>query len=255
MKQIVFKQRLSSIMQDNRYDRVVRNRTRGKLDDKSLHKVSLKSRHLFKQKMERKGKRYNIIFAVDASGSMSTRGWGDNKMPIALDTLEYLLEAFQSLNIHTSVLTYNGKVVVHKPLSDKQLSKKEMARLREDVWSQSYDYKHKTEKGSLALTCNHDYAGLETAYKLANGQDGTSIVVVLSDGKPNCDDPSKCGYDTSLHNKNKIRTLVLSNRNVITIGVGLLYNVEQIPDAFTVRELEQLAPQVTTRLKKLIKRG
>ena len=56
MKERVFKLALQSIMKDNVYDRVIRKRKKGRLDDKNLYKVAVNQENIFKQKQERKNK-------------------------------------------------------------------------------------------------------------------------------------------------------------------------------------------------------
>jgi cobalamin biosynthesis protein CobT len=250
MNQAVFQQRLTSIMTDNMYQRYARGRTRGKLDTDRLYKVRTGSENVFKQKTERKGKNYNIMFAVDASGSMGTRGWGANKMPLCADALDFMQQSFLGLGINTGVVTYNALIQHVKPMGNQRFKS-----LKESLIEEVETYKHRLPNGQPALGCNHDYDGIKRAYELLERTKGSKILVILSDGKPNCDWDQRCGYDKEKHKVERISALIEEHKRIPTIVVGLLYDVPYGETMLKIDNLNELAPQLIQVLNKQIRRG
>lgn len=254
MNDSVFRQRVQSVMTDNMYERRVRGRTRGDLDMRSLYKVGAgsKNKNVFSQKMAKKGKMYNIVLAIDESGSMGRHGWGDYKIDKAAECARYLASQFIGLNINVAVIGYNGVITHHKEF-EQTVDLKAMEKDIEDAANGDGKYLDVRDR----ISCNHDYDGIAEGYKLLYGKKGTNILICLSDGKPNCDMGCQQNprYDQSKHDFNKIRTLIHDNERVAkTIGIGVLYDAEQFPTRILVNDLDGLKTGVAAVLKKEIKR-
>lgn len=251
MNDTVFKQRISSIMTDNMYERRLSGRTRGTLDMRGLHKVATGSKNVFSQKVARKGKQYNIVLLIDESGSMGRHGWGDYKIAKAAESARYLASAFSGLNINVAVVGFNGAIRVHKNFTQKV----DFAEMERDIEnSANADDKYQATRSDIS--CNHDFDGLAEAYKMLYRAKGTNLVIALSDGKPNCDYGCPHEYDRDKHRPERIRTLIHDNERIAkTIGIGVLYEAEQFPKRITVFNLEELKTKLAEVLKKEIKRA
>lgn len=162
----VFRARLSSIMTDNKYDRRVKGRRRGKLDMTRLFKVKAKSESVFTRKESRKNKNYNIVLVVDESGSM--RGTNIQR---AGEICTFLAKSIHGLNVNLAVVGFNHFVMVHKEFDETV----DFDKMHKEI------VKRATSEGS---GCNHDYDALSKAYDMLKGRDGENIVIFMSDGAP-----------------------------------------------------------------------
>lgn len=271
----VFRARLSSIMTDNKYDRRVRNRTRGKLDMTRLFKVPTKAQSVFTQKLERKNKRYNVVLVVDESGSMH----GD-KIVKAADIAVFLAKHFTGLNLDLEIVGFNHYIYTHKNFGSKV---KDYAKLKNDI----------IDRVHIGGGCNHDYDALAYAYKSLAGRNGQNFVIFISDGAPvTCnlideikDDDKrmeqirdqygeflqykKGGETYSLwfdphthlpaHEKDKrkhLNHLVEANKNLATtVGIGIRTECWQVPDNFIANSLDEMKPLILSAIKKKVRRG
>lgn len=286
--------KLKSIMLDNKYDRIVRNRKRGKLDDKSLFKVALNRNNVFKKKSERAGKEYNIVICVDQSGSMHS----NNKMQTASELAEFLVKTFEKVgNIKIGLVGFNAIISEYKSIN-KHLGREFMksGSLKKKIFKDSnasydpdnpdnrfepfwneiiYGYEGKdayfvkpdkfnkdrwggrqTSKYSLGHY-NRDYDAIDFGYHILKDKKNP-FLIVLSDGQPAGD--SYRGWnniDKMKDNKSHIRSFVKKHKNIKTWGVGILDNsVESIyPDFAVVGNIATLCPTVLSYFKKHIKRG
>ena len=294
MKNSAFLLKLKSIMLDNKYDRVVRNRKRGKLDDKSLFKVALNRNNVFKKKQERDGKEYNIVICVDQSGSMHC----NRKMETASELSEFLVKTFERVgNVNVSLVGFNSIISEYKSI-DKHLSREFMksgtlgSKINEDSnssynpkeeengsdWYGTFSYgsngdgsyfvkpdKYNCKRWGARQDIsypmgdyNRDYDAIDFGYYILRGKKNP-FLIVLSDGQPAC-----CGYNTmtiyddrTKSEPSYIREFVKRHKNIKTWGVGILDNsVKNIYQDFAiVGSINSLCPVVLDYFKKHIKRG
>lgn len=240
MKDEVFQQKIQNVMTDNKYDRQVPNQRKGKLDNANLWKVKANRENIFRQKKERKGKNYNVLFLVDESGSMGKPGFGrDDKINICADICYWLCETLNRNSINTSIIGFNGDIRTHKEFNEKleEKVKDQMCYYAND-YNDIEDYplakelheKESADEHDKWYACNHDFDALNTAYEKLSKMKGGNILIVLSDGRPNCD-TSSCDYDRSKHNIEEIRKLIKANKKIKTIAIGIeCVEVEKIYD-------------------------
>lgn len=101
-------------MLDNKYDRFVKNRRTGKLDTRSLYKVSTSSK-LFKKREARKNKDYAVSLVVDCSGSM-----GGDKISMAAESAEKLSHHLARIGIPHNVVGFHVEAREFKPFNAKE---------------------------------------------------------------------------------------------------------------------------------------
>lgn len=267
----VFRARLSSIMTDNKFDRNLRGRTRGKLDMRRLWKAEVGATNLFMQKQARKNKEYNVLILVDESGSMV-----GGRIKVAAECVTFLGQSFEGLNINLAVVGFNRLVHKHKDFEEKV----DWALLKKQIVHNANNGGHRGY--------NNDYDALAYAYKMFKGRSGQNFLIMLSDGDPALFAPDIKGiperiaandeefvYKKDLMGKRhefyyekdggltwgqKCKTenfhrLVHSNSNVESIGVGIQAEGWQIPNHFRINNLEELKPQILAAIQKKVKRG
>jgi len=258
-------------MFDNKFDRLIRNRKRGKLDDHSLYKIPQKRVNVFKKKEERKGKEYNVMLCIDQSGSMIS--WGScgegSKIYTAIELTKFLFKSFQKAGINIGLIGFSEIIREYAKL-EKRVSIDEFEKIVSNlgVIDGYYNYKGyypyhfhdknwpEPDSGHNICYGNHDYWALETCYKRLKNKPNP-ILIVLSDGIPSCDEPRSCHYPIELHDKSKIRELINNNKKIPTLGVGVLTNsvADIYPNFIVINDLDTLKPRILEYLKKIIKRG
>lgn len=261
LKDHAFRARLSSVMLDNKYDRMLKGRTRGKLDMTRLYKVPTQSRSVFTQKQARRGKQYNVMLLVDESGSMGSQG----KSFLAAECAVFLAKQFEGININISIIGFNHYVTVRKEFTGKA----DYDRIYEAIAQRNWG------RGSGD---NNDWDALNKAYHMFHkAPDGKNILIMLSDGAPASsrsvefinikgkpeNPPSGSEPATRekrgqyWHNEKKnLHHLVEANKDRVTsIGIGIMEGGWQIPDHVVVKNLNELKPAIIGQLKKHIKRG
>lgn len=249
-----FRARLSSIMLDNKYDRRVRGRTRGKLDMGRLFKVPTGSRSVFTKKESRRGKEYNVVLLVDESGSMS-----GNKSKKAADAAVFLVQAFEGININVAVVGFNAIINVRKDWT----SKPDYAAIHEGIHTMNW------HQGSGD---NNDWDGLNRAYKMfETAPKGENILIMLSDGNP-VSTSRPTFYDVkgnaekaprgteSLKRSEKdqkvhLHHLVKSHKDVHSIGIGIMEGGWQIPDHEVIQNVDDLKKVIIKKISKAVSRG
>lgn len=267
----VFRSKLSSIMNDNMYDRLVKNRKRGKLDLTSLHKIATNSENVFAQKQARKNKKYNVVLLVDTSGSMRNMSRGATRIQRASQSATYLAKNLVGLNVDLAVVTFNHYVRVEKGFDDVIADYDELEQKIRD----------RVDGGS---GCNHDYASMEYAYSLFRGRKGKNILIMLSDGEPApCEidkeaydnpsgygvgnkrtdgrfipvptvHPDNTGYNRGISEKT-YHTLVKKHKDTTSLSLGIQSTAWQMPIHERVDDLEGIKKALLNMLSKQIKRG
>jgi Mg-chelatase subunit ChlD len=258
MNDKVFRSKLASVMLDNKYDRRIKGRTRGKLDMKALYKVPTLARSIFSQKQACKNKEYDIVLLVDTSGSMCDRDRnGRRRDEAAAEACNFLLRSFEGLNINTMVIGYTDTFQVLKDFSEKP------------------DYK-KIANGLRGEDGTPTYQAMNRAYQLLKPKKGKKILMVLTDGEPGgrisryIDSKGKEESIDKIHreigyardenyewrSKKELHALADKNKDVTTIGVGINKDCEKVAkNNILVKNLEDLKPKMISILKKQIKRG
>lgn len=219
----VFRERLKSIMTDNKYDRISRNRRRGRLDLKNLPRSQTGSENVFKQKTERKNKEYNILLLVDISGSM---GAGEGSpLQMAIDSATNLSKAFDGLNLNLQVNVFNHDCYTvlgfDQKLNPNDLEK-EMYRLR---------------GGGTELS-----TALDKSIKDFQGREGKNILVLITDGDAD-------------EEKHEIHHRFEANKHIIPVGIGIHAKVDYLELSEKITDINQLLHGVVRQLKAQIKRG
>lgn len=255
LKDPAFRARLSSIMLDNKYDRKLRGRTRGKLDMGRLPKVPMMNRNIFVQKQSRRGKNYNVIILVDQSGSMDGA-----KSDEAAETAMFLLNAFDGININTSIIGFHDEIHIYKDWGSKK----------------QYDTIYKDLLGNYGG--NEDYDAMHFALEqFKRAPEGENILLMLSDGYPTLsgygdayDEKDKrikfafhpedmhgedLKYDDWKNDKEYLHHLVNSYPNVKAVGIGIFEGGWQIPEHFIIHNLNDLRSTIIKVLGKKIQRG
>lgn len=247
-----FKQRLSSVLTDNKYDRRLPKRRRGKLAMQGLWRVEAGAANVFSQKQARRGKHYNVVLVVDDSGSMSDWGnpGGEIKAAIRADRYKYpttdvqelagryrirridkavdcaifLATHFQELDIDFSVISYGSRSALVKPLGQAITPEKLRASF-------------KARSGSTIML-----PALKLALEQLKRADGRSLVIVIGDG--DTDEPDK------------IKRLIQANPQLEFFGVGIAgADMAVIPEHAAVADLDKLQPEILRWLGRKIKRG
>lgn len=221
----VFKARLMSVMTDNKYDRRIKGRKRGKLDMTRLYKIPTGSERVFTKKQERKGKEYNVVLCIDSSGSMRTDTTG---LETAAECAVFLLKHFEGLNLNLGIVTYANNAAVVKKLSN----------------DKTKDYK---KVGSKLIATyvgggTDTYRGLVESYKLFDKtrQHGRNLVLLLTDGEM---DVPKAKHVAEQQEP-----------AIATIGIGIGYN-SGMSKNIKIDNVDQLKPQLLKVLKAEITRG
>lgn len=252
----VFRARLASIMLDNKYDRRLKGRTRGKLDMKALYKVPTLARSIFTQKTARKNKEYNIVFVVDRSGSMDDMdGRNKRKSDYATEACTFLVKSFEGININTAIVGFDDDISVLKEFASKP------------------DY-NKIKNGLVANGATATYVAMNRGYKMFDNKNTKNIMMLLTDGeagnragntyydlKGNREDGIK--YEKTIKvpsremgYKEHLYALVRSHKDITTIGVGIKSDCSAVvPNNIKIDNLEDLKPKIINILKKQIKRG
>lgn len=186
---------------------------------KRLWKVSTNTDTIFKGKRDQSGKRYNIMLVVDESGSMS-----NNYIYKAANVAAFLADNFQHLDINLGVLGYSNNTRLRKGFD--QTIKPQ--RLQADL------------VGDMMGGGTNDLRGLTEAYKLLRGQEGQSLVIVITDGQ---------GGDSSL------KPFIERHKFIKTFAIGIGGAVPGgYPNAIEVKDIDELKPAVLNILQSQITR-
>jgi hypothetical protein len=286
----VFRQRLSNIMTDNKYDRKLKGRSRGRLDMTRLSKVPTGSTSIFTQKQSRQNKLYNVVLVVDQSGSMNHSdayedefgNWREGKRRIvhAADVATFIAKSAMGLNVNLAILGFNHYQYVYKHFDKPVL---DYTKLHNGLVS-------RIDEGG---GCNHDYDAIGRAYKMLKGRQGKNIVLFISDGQPaTCGHVDRFIQDPQMYlrdrgseliaytngrgerlemfidlesskqgaewrnKRSSLNHLVRTHEQLATtIGIGIQTTCWQCPENVTVDDIDDMKPKVIDILQRKIKRG
>lgn len=259
-----FKQRLSSVMTDNKYDRNLRYRTKGSLDMKHLWRAKTGAKNIFMQHQARKNKEYNFVLLIDQSGSMAdisrdnynsdgqqaelyrqrevgaitdaeyqeqirnfyvrNRRWNSN-IGLASRLAVLLVNHFQGLNLNIAVVGFTGMPEVIKRL-DQQMSPVELFQATN------------TPMGGTYLT-----PAVKKGYELLRFKPNP-FVIVLTDG------------ELSPEDRETVRHLIKANPQIKLSGYGINANLQSvISTSWRVKGVEEIKPLLLRYLAQHIRRG
>ena len=286
----VFYRKIGSVMMDNKFDRVVGGQRRGQVDTRSLYKLGIPSppgepQRVFKKKMERKGKGYNVVIAIDQSGSMAqaveglpkgykgfhlrrqdsrlSRYYNSNpreldpkatreyitRIEVAAESVANLVKAIEMHNVNFAIVGVSGEIKVHKDWN--QTLRLKSHQLRNEIIQQH----------NIGWGCSHDWHAMEKAADLFDSApEGKNILVVFTDGFPHCDgwgDPDDRHPHKSDKNWSEVtRCFRGLERHANTIAVSIGYDASKVyPGSVMANSLDDFYRGFLGKLSRLIKRG
>jgi len=252
MNSSVFKQKLMSIMTDNKFDRRLPKRVKGKLDHKGLWRVGIGAKNVFSSKQSRKNKEYNVVLLVDLSGSME-----GSKYVAARGITAYMASVFSAIGVNFAVIGFNSRITEFKSFAKTNFHvPKDLPKMVEAMDHSLYE----------CGPCNHDYSALVKAYEAFPKKAKGKIVVYMSDGNPECSagygGDRKCSYapeeSEEFYVPENIGKLISSHTDVMTVGVGIIVfgHLKRImKDVLEVNNLGEFQKKVMGWLESKIKRG
>lgn len=283
MKAHVLATKINSILRDNKFDRYVAGKTRGKLDFSSLSKIAY-SPKVFKKREARLNKDYKVIILADASGSM---GW-NGKDEACEQSLELVSDALEQTDVEYAIWSFSGDVLSLKDFHEEK--PKDIAKLYRKHFRERLLYRCHTcntaygsydEHLTSCLECGVTFSGgnfsvresygynvdglaLHLAMEHIQKLSGNHIVIVLSDGQADCIPHSSYHYmskEGPTYGQFPLRKVVekIKQTKTILCSIGVLSNdVERFyPKENTVvlKNVQKLGDALVYLIKKQIKRG
>lgn len=216
-----FRAALNSVMNDNKFDRRLRGRSRGKLDMTHLYKAHTGSTSVFTQKTLRRNRDYRIVLAIDESGSMA-----GPRIEMASYMAQFLAQHLDKVEgVELAILGYDMMRYVHKEFDQVR----PLETLANEI--------RRTGGGGT----NAENALLKCGQLLKPYPDARKIVLFLADdatpGKP------------------FMRDLHAQNPDTLLVGIGIEVTPKHFNQSFTVREMSDLVPNTLSVLRRNIRRG
>lgn len=199
MKAHVLATKIGGILTDNKFDRYVGGKTRGKLDFAGLAKIAYSDK-IFKKKEARKNKDYKVIVLADASGSM----YGSRARNTGL-ALELLNEALSKTDVEYALWSFNGDILSLKDFKEKATPKDAVKNLYSKHLGHRRTYfcfdcniafgtfergylpcpscSKVTDRSNRGSSYNADGLALHLAIEALEKLSGEHIVIMLSDGQ------------------------------------------------------------------------
>ena len=242
-----FMKKLKSILRDNLYLRQESGKRSGSLDHRKLYKIKLSDR-LFTKKGALRGKEYNLVIAIDCSGSMSGA-----KMNSALLFLRKLFKVLHK-ECNLAIVAFNTLTETLKRFDEKIDHKELDRRIEEEIVDRIFRSKY--------TGGNHDHLAIRMAADLLRKKKGKKLIVILSDGQPACG----CGFSINgvqecrdagfLIQKLHEEVKKTENEGVQILGISILYTPsrEFYNYGAVVENVKQLYGVVLRELSKIIKR-
>lgn len=283
MKAHVLAQKINSILIDNKFDRFVGGKTRGKLDFSALSKIGY-SPKVFKKREARKNKDYSVIVLADASGSM--RGSPAHN---TAQSLVMLNDALSKTDTKFAIWSFNGEILSLKDFAEDKKSKEIHDLYRHALEERGLfkcfacrtvygtrDRYHRTEERCslchstrFGITSssgyNADGLALHMAYEAVKTQTGNHIIVILSDGEADCV-PDDCDYhymtsDGIKYSQMPIKKVAQKcvDDGVILCSIGIessaVSRIYPKQNTIVVDDSEQVGEALVKLITKNIKRG
>lgn len=249
-----FKKKLSSIMEDNNYNREGGAHRSGKLNTNKLYKIKCKTDRLFQKKIIRRHKDYAVTLLIDESGSMCS----DEKNRNAAKGAILLSEVLNKVGIPFEIRAFNETFRLYKQF-DERFTWKQRRNLERVILNS-----HGGDAGG-----NHDgFAVNKASYHLNNygGRNTERILIVLSDGYP----AGYTGQEVPAEDRKRLpltkrkmgdfdlsHEIAQAEKTTYVIGVGIAAkNVQEYyKDNVVVDDVSELPTNIMRVLKKKIRRG
>jgi len=239
------KQKLKSILKDNVAFKKQKNMTRGDLSHRSLYKVKFSSR-VFEKKTLEASKKYNVVFFVDCSGSMSGRNSCIRQCNEALKKLINLFNGIVSIGVYGYNCILHEIHPVGKKIPGKQyvddICWELLAASAQNIGSpgnrtsySTYEGPHPTpirrlnpnkEYNKHYMKGNHDGYLMDQLYLQLQGLKGDTIIVNISDGEPHCDHGCNCkekgcGKSSKMANDLRLAIAGMKKRKIKLVSLGV----------------------------------
>lgn len=284
MKAHVLATKINSVLRDNKFDRYVSGKTRGKLDFAQLSKIAY-SPKVFKKREARQNKDYKVIVLADASGSM---GWRD-KYEHCADSLELISQALEGTDVEYALWSFNGDILSLKDFKEKRqpniknlyyehFSNRELyiclkcrtafgSYERENVCKECgnvFNEKYEDYNRDESYGYNADGLALHMAMEHIQKLSGKHIVIMLSDGEADCIPDSSAHYmskDGLTYGEFPLRQVVAKVKSSDTILCSIGIDSDAVsrfyPKENTVvlRDVSKLGDALVYLIKKQITRG
>ena len=287
MKPYVLANKINSILRDNKYDRYVSGKTRGKLDYNSLSKISYSGK-IFKKKEARKNKDYKVIVLADASGSMV---W-DNKHLTCANSLQLVSEALEMTDVEYAIWSFSGDILSLKDFSEKAKAEGVIKKLYLEHFDNRYVYgclhcntafgsfdeklkaciicdkpftnRYKDFMRETSSSYNADGLAVHLAMESIQKLSGKHVVIILSDGQADCIPWPSMHYMDSKAPTYKdfpLRKVVerIKKTDTILCSIGIMSNdVNNFypkENTVVIKSQDLLGNTLVSLIKKQIKRG
>ena len=230
-----------------RKPRVVRNRAKGRLDDKSLFKVPFNPSRVFRSRSKKVDVNASVCLLVDLSGSMSTVvKAGVCRRDLALLASAALSETLDSMSIPVCCLGFTTDSTSRAYHCKIKSASKTYRESRENFFKAS----------KIQGLENLDGKSLNWAAKeLASFTDDDSnpVLIVLSDGYPACMGHAKA--DLHKHLKTVVTRLVKANVSLLSVGIASKAVKAFYPDYTVVEDLKELPKAMYDLIEKTFQRS
>lgn len=247
-----FRQKLNSIMEDNRLSRHGGSYNSGTLQNNTLYKWKTKNYRVFGKPVMRQNRDYAVTLLVDESGSMD---WNDKNLNAARGAV-LLSEVLNAIKIPFEIRGFNDTTRIYKN------------------FSQPFDWSVKRSLENIipstktnAAGHNNDGYAINWSMVDLNKQVGQKILIVLSDGEPAPSYRSVPQADQKrLKRRGEFSTyqdfdireeIKLAKRDAVLIGVGIgaEHVAKYYPESAICDDVSELPRMVLNILRKHIKRG
>lgn len=267
MTEQIAKKKIKSIMKDNIAYRKVKGAKKGDLCHSTLYKAKISDR-VFEVKGIMSKKKYKVALVVDCSGSMDWHEPGNRSIQAANATME-LVKVFSDV-ADVAVYGFNTLLYTFKKFGENVKNVEEiggkikrLAALDSNNHSKHIEWKYlDPQLANRVRGGNHDAYCLEQVYEQIRKQDGKKIMIVLSDGKPKCDDAPDCGnpgcasHEKQSINLKKIVKYIQKNKiDIFGIGIANTSIADYYPHSYYLENPNMIYNYIINGLRKIIKRG
>ena len=288
MKEHVFAQAINSVLRDNKNDRYVGNKKRGKLDFDNLARIGYSDK-VFKKKEARKNKDYSVLILCDRSGSMGGHSnkdsfWGASRSDVVRDSIEFLTDSLNKTDIQFAVWSFGNVVLTAKDFGERTPGSVVANRYAEHMNVRAFTCDRCRLLGvnaasisSVCSSCGHmadnignggnvDGLALHLALEEIHTKKGEKIIIVLSDGEADayhstCSQYSYMKKDGVKYGAFPVKEVVkkVIKDGVILCSIGIQNSAVQkiYPKSNTrvVSDLNMVCKEIINLIKPRIKRG